>query len=40
MSSITREFETHWYGAKESTPEDWEHVASLYQQTLAKAEQS
>ncbi|HMM78878.1 MAG TPA: DUF4129 domain-containing protein [Pyrinomonadaceae bacterium] len=40
MSSITREFETHWYGAKESTPEDWEHVASLYQQTLAKAERS
>ncbi|MBX3281916.1 MAG: DUF4129 domain-containing protein [Acidobacteria bacterium] len=40
MTKITREFETHWYGAKESTREDWERVESLYRQTLEKAEQA
>ena len=40
MSDITREFELHWYGAKESTAEDWARVAALYQQTLDKAERA
>ena len=40
MSDITREFERHWYGAKESTAEDWARVAALYQQTIDKAERA
>jgi len=40
MSDITREFELHWYGARESTSEDWDRVAALYRQTLEKAERA
>ncbi|KXK00837.1 MAG: hypothetical protein UZ17_ACD001001889 [Acidobacteria bacterium OLB17] len=40
MNAITREFESHWYGAKESTAEDWERVSALYRQTISRAERA